>query len=252
MRSGLYVGRVRHRRFGAPGHEFSYPVWHALVDLDELPRLDRRVRFLSHNRFNLTSFDDRDHMGPTSEPVKVKLERWLAGRGVDTPLGGVAVLSHLRVVGSVFNPLSFLFCRGADGHLQHVVAEVNNTFGETYCYLLDGGGGRVRDEADKVFHVSPFQPVAGRYRFRITEPGDRFSAHIELLRDGDRVFDSTLTSERRDLATRQLLVTLFRHPHLGLRTLTAIHWQALRLWLKRAPFFAKPEPPSEAWRSRHG
>jgi hypothetical protein len=251
MQSALYVGRVRHRRFGDPGHEFSYPVWHALLDLDELEDLDRSIRFFSHNRFNLTSFADRDHMGPDAEPVQRKLERWMSSRGIDSP-SSVQLLTHLRIVGNVFNPVSFLFCRDAAGVLRHVVAEVNNTFGETFCYLLDADGSVVRDEADKAFHVSPFQPVSGRYRFRITEPGDRLSIHIDLLRDNERVFDSTLTSTRRPLETGTLVRTVARHPHLGLRTLTAIHWQALRLWLKRAPFFAKPEPPPEAWRTRHG
>ncbi len=251
MRSALYVGRVRHRRLGGPGHEFSYPVWHALVDLDQLDELDRSVRFFSRNRFNLTSFDDRDHMGPEAEPVRSKLGRWMSSRGIDEP-ASVTLLTHLRIVGSVFNPVSFFFCRDAAGTLRNVVAEVSNTFGETFCYLLDADGSVVRDEADKAFHVSPFQPVSGRYRFRITDPGDRLSIHIDLLRGGERVFDSTLTSERRPLATGSLVRTVVRHPHLGLRTLTAIHWQALRLWLKRAPFFAKPEPPPEAWRTRHG
>jgi DUF1365 family protein len=251
MRSALYVGRVRHRRMTGPRREFDYPVWHALVDLGELDELDRELRCFSHNRFNLTGFDDRDHMGAERGPVRRKLDRWLADRGVAVE-GPIKLLTHLRVVGSVFNPVSFFFCDDREGGLRHVVAEVNNTFGETFCYLLDGAGDAVRDEADKVFHVSPFQPVEGRYRFRITAPGERLTAHIDLLRDGERVFDSTLSSERRELTSSSLLRTVLRHPHLGLHTLMLIHWQALRLWFRRAPFFTKPEPPAEAWRTRHG
>jgi DUF1365 family protein len=133
-----------------------------------------------------------------------------------------------------------------------VVAEVNNTFGETYCYLLHGDGDTVRHEEDKVFHVSPFQPVDGRYRFRITAPGPRLTAHIDVLRGGERAFDSTLSLERRELRSAELLRTVLRHPHTGLRTLFLIHYQALRLWLKRAPFYPKPAPPGGAWRTRDG
>ncbi len=252
FRSALYLGTVRHRRIGEPSHEFSYPVWHALVDLDEISDLDDRIRFFSHNSFNFLSFDDRDHMGPASEPVRAKLERWLVSQGVNTSPAKVMLLTQLRILGSVFNPVSFYFCRDADGALRHVVAEVNNTFGETYCYLLGADGGAVRDEHDKAFHVSPFQPLGGRYRFRITSPGAKISAHIDVLRDGNRVFDSTLNAARRPLTPVSLLKTAVRHPHTALWTLALIHYQALRLWIKRAPFFPKPEPPVGAWRTRNG
>jgi DUF1365 family protein len=250
--SSLYVGRVRHRRLSGPEHRFSYPVWYAMVDLDELPKLDRELRLFSHNRFNLLGFDDRDHMGNTAKPVRDKLEGWLRRRGVQTELGRVSLLTHLRILGSVFNPVSFYFIRDVEGRLCHAVAEVNNTFGETYCYLLEVDGSVIRHEDEKVFHVSPFQPVDGRYRFRITEPGARLTAHIDVFRDGGRVFDSTLSVERREMTTGSLASTVLRHPHLGLWTLGLIHYQALRLWLKKAPFFSKPEPPAGAWRTRHG
>jgi len=251
LSSAIYRGRVRHRRLGGPDHRFSYPVWYLLVDLDELPVMDRSIRGFSHNRFNLTGFDDRDHMGSAAEPVRAKLERWLGLHGVEADIGRVRLLTHARILGSVFNPVSFFFIDDRAGRLRHAVAEVNNTFGETYCYLLEASGSTVRDERDKRFHVSPFQPVAGRYRFRITEPGDRMAAHIDVLRDGARAFDSTLSLERRELTGASLLATVLRHPHLGLWTLGRIHAQAVRLWLKKAPFFAKPAPPVGAWRTRH-
>jgi len=250
--SSLYLGRIRHRRMDEPAREFSYPIWHALIDLDELPKLDRDLRFFSHNRFNLTGFDDRDHMGSEFVPVRVKLKTWLRQRGVATELGRIELLTHLRILGHVFNPVSFFFIRDREDRLRHAVAEVNNTFGETYCYLLDVEGSSIRHEEDKRFHVSPFQPLDGRYRFRITEPGERLTAHIDVLRDGERVFDTTLSAARRDLDSGALLRTVARHPHLGLWTLGLIHYQALRLWLRKAPFFTKPEPPAGAWRTRHG
>ena len=158
------------------------------------------------------------------------------------------------MLGSVFNPVAFYYCHAPDGGLRHVIAEVNNTFGETHCYVLTGrdGAAVVRDEADKVFHVSPFQPVSGRYRFRITEPGERLAVHIDVLRDGRRPFDATLTANRATLDDRTLAATVARHPHVAMRTLGLIHGQAFRLWLKRAPFFPKPTSPPGSWRTRHG
>jgi DUF1365 family protein len=251
-RSALYVGSVRHRRFGEPSHGFEYPVWYLLIELDELPELAAETTGLSYNRFNLFAFDDRDHMGPNAEPVRTKLERWLRSRGIEKLPASVQLLTQVRILGSVFNPVSFYFCRDGEDVLQYVVAEVNNTFGETFCYLLSSDGKVVRDEQAKTFHVSPFQPVDGRYRFRIAAPGERISAHIDVLREGDRVFDTTLTAKRRPLSASSLLRTFARYPHLGLWTLALIHYQALRLWIKRAPFFSKPEPPVGAWRSRNG
>jgi len=250
--SALFLGQVRHRRLESPVHEFDYPVWYALVDIDELQELDCDLSFFSHNGFNLTGFDDRDHMGPEPKPVREKLETWLRNRGVENELGRVQLLTHLRILGHVFNPVSFYFVRDGEDRLCHAVAEVNNTFGETYCYLLDADGSQVRHEEDKRFHVSPFQPVDGRYRFRINEPGKAMTAHIDVLRDGGRVFDTTLSLQRRELDSSKLLKTVARHPHLGLWTLTLIHYQAVRLWLKKAPFFLKPEPPAGAWRTRNG
>lgn len=252
LSSGIFLGRVRHRRMGEPEHSFAYPIWYLHIDLDELRELDRRIAGFSHNGFNLTSFDDRDHMGSADEDVRMKLVEWLRTRGVETEIGRVSLLTHARILGSVFNPVSFFFVRDLSDRMRHVVAEVNNTFGETYCYVLDVEGRVVRHEEDKCFHVSPFQPVDGRYRFRITEPGEKMSAHIDVIRNGQRAFDSTVTLERRALTTGSLLKTVARHPHMGLWTLGLIHYQALRLWLKKAPFFSKPKPPDGAWRTRHG
>jgi DUF1365 family protein len=252
--SALYVGRIRHRRTDDVEHAFAYPVWYALLDLDEIPELDRRLRLFSHNRLNLTGFDDRDHLRPERRPVREKLEAFLAERDIRPSGGPIRLLTHLRVVGTAFNPVAFFFCHRPDGGVDRVVAEVNNTFGETHCYVLSGpGAGPVtRDELDKEFHVSPFQPVAGRYRFRITEPGPRLTAHIDVLRDDRRPFDATLTVNRLALSDRTLAATVARHPHIALRTLGLIHWQAVRLWLKRAPFFPKPAPPAGSWRTRNG
>ena len=251
--SALYEGWVRHRRRGEVDNAFTYRMWHVLLDLDEIPKLARSIPFFGFNRFNLVGFDDRDHMGPSPRPVRDKLAEWFRARGAELPSGRVLLLTGLRHLGWSFDPVSFYYCYDQRDVLVWVVAEVNNTFGETYCYLLrtpEPSSAVVKEETEKSFHVSPFQPMAGTYRFRVTPPEDRLTVHIDVLRSGKPVFDATLSEERRPLNARSLLSTILRHPHQTAMTLFLIHYQAIRLWLKRAPFFSKPAPPAGAWRTR--
>lgn len=252
--SALYLGRIRHRRLREPEHSFNYRVWHALIDLDQIPNICQKIAVLSHNRFNVLGFYDRDHMGPKTGSVRHKLNRWLADQSVQIPDGKVFLLTGLRHFGYGFNPVSFYFCHDAGGSLHSVIAEVNNTFGETFCYLLDSGGDHsaIRDQSKKTFHVSPFQPIEGDYRFLVTAPGERLSVHIDLIREDRRVFDATLTSDRMELTTKTLLAALAGHAHLSAMTVARIHWQALKLWRRGATFYTKPAMPDEAWRTRNG
>jgi DUF1365 family protein len=247
-RSGLYVGTVRHRRLSPASNAFQYGVYQLLIDLDELPALGRELRLFSYNGRNVTAFHDSDHLGRADVPVRVKLSGWLARRGKALGDGPVLLLTSPRVLGYVFNPVSYFFCLDPGGGLQFVVAEVNNTFGETYCYLLDDGeriGGRaVRSRRDKVFHVSPFISMDDiSYDWILTPPEDHITIHIDEFDRGEKFFDATLNLKRRPLTDRLLAKALIRHPHLTARTIYLIHRQALRLWLKRVPLFRKPDPP---------
>jgi DUF1365 family protein len=195
-------------------------------------------------------------MRPAVGSVRSKLDSWLASQGVEPPSGKVLLLTSPRHLGYVFNPVSFYYLLTPDGALSHVVAEVNNTFGETFCYLLEGSSDPaarvVRATADKVFHVSPFQPLSGSYRFFLTRPERRLVAHIEVIRDDRHAFAATLSSTRRPLTTGTLARMLVRHTHMSARTVARIHLEALRLWIKGATFHSKPAPPAAAWRTRHG
>ena len=247
--SGLYVGWTRHRRWATVHRSFRYRTFHALLDLDELPRLEREVRGFAYRRPAPVRFRDRDHLGAGDTPVKAKLSRWLALHGVDLPAGPVRVLANLRVLGHVFDPVSWWFCHHADGSLALVVAEVRNTFGESYWYLLDEledrDHGVVTARADKRFHVSPFLPIGGlEYRFTFVLRPERVVAHIDVLDDGEVVFDATQVGSRRPFTTAALLRTLAANPLLPLRTVALIHLQAVRLFLRRVRFHRKPEPPA--------
>ena len=128
MRSALYVGSVRHRRYGAPQHEFTYRTYQVLLDLAELDALARTIPWFGYNGRGLTSFHDTDHLGSSANPVREKLQHWMEARGESLGENRVQLLTNLRVLGHVFNPVSYFFCMTGNGDLQHVVAEVNNTF----------------------------------------------------------------------------------------------------------------------------
>ncbi len=237
MKSALYVGTVMHARRSPHDHVFRYPVYMALLDLDELPLLDRRLRLFGWNRRAVTSFHDADH---------IDVHEVLAAHGVDLGDGGsIQVLTNLRVLGYVFNPVSFWWCRRGDGSLACIVAEVNNTFGERHSYVLlpaegTGAGGRVVFETDKRLHVSPFMPMDQSYTWWFSEPGGRLSVRMDVHEAGSRDFHATLTARRLPLTAASLRSVLVRYPLMPARVLGRIHWQALRLWLKRTRFYRKP------------
>jgi uncharacterized protein len=252
-RSALYVGSVAHRRYHPRPNAFRYGLYWTLIDLDELPALDRDVRGFGYRRRAVTSFHDTDHLGPADVPVRRKLAELLADRGVELPAGRVQVLTSLRVLGHVFNPVSWWFCHDEDDRLALIVAEVNNTFGDTHAYLLEDlerrPDGTVRATAPKVFHVSPFLPIEGLgYDFVLRPPGERVTVAMtvgEVARpaedtDDRRILDATQEGRRVPLTSTSLARVLVRYPLVTLRTIYLIHRQALRLWRLRTPFHRRP------------
>ncbi len=250
-RSSLVVGWTRHRRQREVERTFRYRTFHALLDVDDLHRLEHHVRGFGYRRAAPVRFRDRDHLGAGDTPVKAKLARWLEQQGRALPGGRILVLANLRVLGYVFDPVSWWFCHHEDGSLALVVAEVRNTFGESYWYLLDAlesvGPDTVRAHASKRFHVSPFLPIEGLdYVFTFVLRAERVTAHIEV-RDGERrVFDATQTGRPVPLTSRTLARALVTNPLLPLRTVVLIHLQALRLAARRVLFHRKPDPPAGA------
>ncbi len=253
--SALVVGAVRHRRHRPTPHRLSYRTYHVLLDVDELPRLDRSVPGFGYRRAALTSFHDTDHFGAADLPVRAKLARWLGEQGYELPDGRVQVLTNLRVLGHVFNPVSWWFCHDGAGVLQLIVAEVNNTFGDSHGYVLDdlqrGPGDVLRARASKVFHVSPFLPIEGlTYGFTFVLREDRLTVKMDVEDAEGRVLEAAQVGRRRPLTgLRRALVT---HPLMTLRTVAAIHLEALALWRKRVPFFRRPEPPPSGYLERAG
>jgi len=188
--TGIYVGSLRHRRFQPVRHEFSYPVFMAMLDVDRIPEMMRVSPFASFNRWNWAGYDVRDHFGDPELDLRERLRRDAAAHGVTLPDGPAFLLTNLRYLGYCFNPVSFYYLYGRSGALEMMLAEVNNTFGETCNYWLTPEcephpagprtAGPRRYETRKVFHVSPFIGLGHQYTWIFTPPGDRLVAHMNL------------------------------------------------------------------------
>jgi DUF1365 family protein len=228
VKSALYEGTLVHARRTPRRNVFRYPVSYFLIDLDEVDEL-RRLRLFG----SVFQLRDRDHFGGGRIKQEVTA---LAG---DASIDRVLMLTQLRVLGYVFNPVSFYWCYRADGSLACVVAELNNTFGERLPEVLRGP--ELRYEQRKRLHVSPFFGLDQSYEWAFSQPGDEVWARIHVRDDdGGRPLTAVLHGRRRELTDAALARTLVRYPLMPLQVIALIHWQALRLFLKRVPFHHKP------------
>jgi len=245
MESAIYTGTLRHRRFEPRRHEFTYPLFMAFLDIDLIPELMKVSPFSSHNRFNWASFDERDHFGDPALPLRERLKADAARQEVELPGGRIFLLTHLRYLGYNFNPISLFYCYDAGGRLAAILAEVHNTFGESLNYWLspDSIEHPSRPHVHrrpKSMHVSPFMPMELDYRFVLPPPGDRLVAHMSTLDSGHSCFDATLTLRRENWSAPALHRALRRFPWMTAKVIGAIHWQALKLFLKKVPVYTHP------------
>lgn len=250
MTPELVRGHTFHKRLEGSGNAFRYAVDYVLIEPEREPP---RTALFSRNRFNVAAIHDRDHGG---ERRNGKGSKWvretLRERGL-TGLAGMRVLlmAQPRVLGHWFNPVAFWLILDDRDCLRAVIAEVNNTYGDRHSYLChreDLGPIGPKDElrADKIFHVSPFLPIAGAYQFRFDLKPDRiaFSITLRHSQDGGGGLLATLTGKREPLTSRALLSTLVQRPIGSLRVLTLIHLQAIKLKLSGARFRSRPTPPA--------
>ncbi len=239
----LYFGHVTHARMRPFHHRFRYRVYTGLFDLD---RLDELPSLVGRNRFGLFGFDDRDHGPRDGGPLRPWVEARLSEAGLAVPVGPIRLLCFPRVLGHVFNPLSVYFCHRPDGELAALVYEVKNTFGDQHPYVVpvDGAGGPVLSHGHpKEFHVSPFFDLEGEYRFRITVPDEHLTVLIRYgAAEGERMV-AVQTGRRADLTNATLVRAFAAYPLVTLKVIGAIHWEALRLWIKGAKFHPRPVPP---------
>ena len=237
--ASLYVGEVMHARLKPMGHRFSYRVMSLLIDLDRLADADRQSALFGVNRAALYSFHEADHGRRDGSSLRAWAQLRVAERGIDLTGGRVLLLCYPRLLGYTFNPLSVYFCYRADGELALLIYEVRNTFGDIHAYVLPVLSGEisdagVRQQQDKLFYVSPFIEMAMRYHFRVLPPGERVQLRIlETDREGP-LLAATFNGSRRMLNTKELLRAFFAFPLVTMKIMAAIHWEALRLWLKGA------------------
>jgi DUF1365 family protein len=250
--SCLYEGSVRHRRLGEPSDEFRYPMFMAYVDLDELPELFDGRLFWSARRPALARFKRSDYLGDPRTPLREAVGELVLERTGVSVEGPIRLLTHLRYFGHCFNPVSFYYCYDAAGeHVRAVVAHVTNTpWGERHAYVMPVARAGRHGSADvmsgqfrKRLHVSPLMGMDQTYDWRLSEPGERLSVHIESTADatGKRTFDATLSLCRHEMNAREMRRMLVRYPALTLRLTTRIYTHALRLKLRGATYHPHPE-----------
>src|SRR6266849_2798959 len=243
--AALYFGEVMHARLKPMGHRFSYRVMSLLIDLDRLDAADRHSPLFGVNRAALYSFHEADHGKRDGSSLRAYAQRCAAERGVDLTGGRVLLLCYPRLLGYTFNPLSTYFCYRADGELALMIYEVRNTFGDIHAYVLpvkpgESSDAGVRQQQDKLFYVSPFIEMAMRYHFSVLPPGEDVRLRIlETDHDGT-LLAATFNGRRRALTTAALLRSFCSLPLVTLKIVAAIHWEALRLWLKGARLVPRP------------
>jgi len=228
-------------------HEFHYRMFMLYLDLAELPQLFDRHWLWSARRPALARFRREDHLGDPEVSLDESVRCLVAQQSGRRPSGPIRLLTHLSYFGYVFNPVSFYYCfDAADTRVETIVAEVTNTpWGERHCYVLPQGtnagcGGQSRHFPEKVMHVSPFMEMDVDYDWRFSRPGEQLTVHMENAREGRKIFDATLVLEREEIASGSLAKALAGYPLMTLKVIAAIHWQALKLWVKGAPVHDHP------------
>ena len=265
MNSCLYECHILHARFSPRAHRFAYRIFLFAVDLDELDELPQRLRLFSRNRANFYSFHDRDYL-PANEPLyhadessplpgsfqnlRGRVTAYLSARGIDLAGGRVILVTLPRILGYLFNPVSFYFCYDHAGAPVAALAEVTNTFKEMKPYLLGpatqtAAPGEFHRRTPKHFYVSPFTDVNVAFDFTLRSPGERLFVQIDDYIGAERTLTSVLTGERRELSSGRLAWFSLKYPLLTLRVIALIHWHAFRLWLKRIQWFAKSARPAD-------
>lgn len=238
----LYEGPVFHRRMQPKRHEFLYRIFLFCLDVDRLGEI--RSRLFRVERPGIYSFRSRDHFQAVSGGTpREQVEHFLSGMGVTESPSRILLLTNARFLGYTFNPISVWFCEGREGQPLAAIAEVGNTFGELKPYLVPYDGKRYAVRTRKNFYVSPFSDLDLDFDFRFDLPGDRLGIYVDDYRGEEKILTSSLTGTRRPLTDRALWESTVRYPFITLKVITLIHWQALKLYLKRIPFHRKEESP---------
>mgnify|MGYP005729132789 FL=1 len=241
INSCIYDGSVIHKRFKPKVHFFKYKVFSLLIDLSELNELNNKLKFFSLNRFNLISFFEIDHGDRDGSSLFNWVKLNLNINNISTENIKIKLLCYPRILGYVFNPLSIFFIYDKNENLISILYEVKNTFGEqhTYVFKVEGENKLIQNNCPKRFHVSPFIEMNCNYFFRILNPEENLSVKIDQYDQGGKILFASQDGKRLDLTTKNLITSYLKHPLMTFKIISAIHFEAFKLWIKGIKFVKK-------------
>ncbi len=241
MISSIYNGKVIHKRFKPKEHFFKYSVFSLLIDLSELNQLDKEIKFFSFNKFNLISFYEKDHGSRNGSSLVAWVKKNLEANNIHFKDIKIKLLCYPRIFGYVFNPLSVFFIYNSNEKLISILYEVKNTFGEqhTYIFKVDDDLKLFQHNCSKKFHVSPFIEMDCKYFFRILKPEDKMSVIIDQYQANEKILYASQDGKRVDFNSKELLKSYLKHPLMTFKIISAIHFEAFKLWTKGIKFIKK-------------
>jgi len=241
MTSSIYNGTVIHKRFKPKTHFFKYSVFSLLIDLSELDQLDKNIKFFSFNKFNLISFFERDHGDRDGSSLVEWVKKNLDKNNISSEDVKIKLLCYPRIFGYVFNPLSVFFIYNSNEKLISILYEVKNTFGEqhTYIFKVENENNIFQHNCSKKFHVSPFIEMNCDYFFKILKPGEKISVIIDQYHTKEKILYASQDGKRVDFNSKELLKSYLKHPLMTFKIISAIHFEAFKLWTKGIKFIKK-------------
>ena len=239
--SCIYNGNVIHKRFKPKEHFFKYSVFSLFIDLAELNEIEKKINFFSYNKFNLISFFDIDHGPRDGSSIEDWVKQNLEGVGISNKQVKIRLLCYPRIFGYVFNPLSIFFVYDENDYLISILYEVKNTFGEQHTYVFKTEKGRrlIENSCNKKFHVSPFIEMECKYYFKILIPENKLSVIINQSDDTGKLLYASQDGIKKKLNSKNLILSYITHPLMTFKIIGAIHYEALKLWLKGIKFVKK-------------
>ena len=241
MTSSIYNGTVIHKRFKPRTHYFKYKVFSLLIDLSELEHLNKKIKFFSLNKFNLVSFYEKDHGNRDGSSLISWVKKNLRDNNIDFENVNIKLLCYPRIFGYVFNPLSVFYIYDSHEKLISILYEVKNTFGEqhTYIFKVDEEKSLYQHNCTKKFHVSPFIEMNCNYFFRLLKPGKKISVIIDQYQTNEKILYASQDGIRVDFTTKELMKSYLKHPLMTFKIISAIHFEAFKLWIKGIKFIKK-------------